>query len=96
MDLKYYLIFTLSIITLSVLVFLITKTYLENKNNNNTEKNLSKDDENQIVQLKGAVSQLSRTIEERPILLESGESGSFINPMFTRKAFQKKGRKHSD
>ena len=65
MDLKYYLIFTLSIITLSVLVFLITKTYLENKNNNNTEKNLSKDDENQIAQLKGAVSQLSRTIEER-------------------------------
>ena len=65
MDLKYYLIFTLSIITLSVLVFLITKTYLENKNNNNTEKSLSKDDENQILQLKGAVFQLSRTIEER-------------------------------
>jgi len=65
MDLKYYLIFTLSIITLSVLVFLISKTYLENKNNKNTEKNISKDDENQIAELKGAVSQLSKTIEER-------------------------------
>ena len=65
MDLKYYLIFTLSIITLSVLVFLITKTYLENKNNNNTEKDIPKDDENQIIELKGAVYQLSKTIEER-------------------------------
>ena len=65
MDLKYYLIFTLSIITLSVLVFLISKTYLENKNNKNIEKNIPKDDENQIAELKGAVSQLSRTIEER-------------------------------
>ena len=65
MDLKYYLIFTLSIITLSVLVFLISKTYLENKNNKNTEKNILKDDENQIIELKGAVSQLSKTIEER-------------------------------
>ena len=65
MDLKYYLIFTLSIITLSVLVFLISKTYLENKNNKNTEKNILKDDENQIAELKGAVSQLSKTIEER-------------------------------
>ena len=65
MDLKYYLIFTSSITTLSVLVFLITKRYLENKNNNNTEKDIPKDDENQIAELKGAVSQLSRTIEER-------------------------------
>ena len=65
MDLKYYLIFTLSIITLFVLVFLISKIYLENKNNKNTEKNIPKDDENQIAELKGAVSQLSKTIEER-------------------------------
>ena len=65
MDLKYYLIFTLSIITLSVLVFLISKKYLENKNNKNIEKNIPKDDDNQIAELKGAVSQLSKTIEER-------------------------------
>jgi len=41
------------------------KTYLENKNKKNTEKNIPKDDDNQIAELKGAVSQLSKTIEER-------------------------------
>ena len=63
MDLKYLIIFIISLLILSIIIFLICKLYFENKNNNlitplNRELN-------QITELKGAVSQLSSSIEER-------------------------------
>jgi len=46
-------------------VFLICKIYFENKNKNNNEINILQDEKSQITELKGAVTQLSISIEER-------------------------------
>jgi len=46
-------------------VFLICKIYFENKNKNNNEINILQDEKSQITELKGAVAQLSISIEER-------------------------------
>ena len=63
MDLKYLIIFIISLFILSIIIFLICKLYFENKNKNlNTPLN---HELNQITELKGAVSQLSSSIEER-------------------------------
>ena len=63
MDLKYLIIFIISLLILSIIIFLICKLYFENKNKNlNTPLN---HELNQITELKGAVSQLSSSIEER-------------------------------
>ena len=61
MDLKYLVIFIISLFILSIIIFLICKLYFENKNLN-TPLNFEL---NQITELKGAVSQLSSSIEER-------------------------------
>ena len=68
MDLKYLVIFIISLFIFSIIIFLICKLYFENKNNKlitplNHELN-------QITELKGAVSQLSSSIEERLVILE--------------------------
>ena len=46
-------------------MFLICKIYFENKNKNNNEINILQDEKSQITELKGAVAQLSISIEER-------------------------------
>jgi DNA recombination protein RmuC len=46
-------------------VFLVCKLYFENKNKNNNEINILQDEKSQITELKGAVAQLSISIEER-------------------------------
>jgi len=46
-------------------VFLICKIYFENKNKKNHEINILQDEKSQITELKGAVAQLSISIEER-------------------------------
>ena len=65
MDFQNLLIFTLFLIIISFVVFLICKIYFENKNKNNNEINISQDEKSQITELKGAVAQLSISIEER-------------------------------
>ena len=63
MDLKYLIIFIISLFILSIIIFLICKLYFENKNK---ILNIPLNHElNQITELKGAVSQLSSSIEER-------------------------------
>ena len=59
------LIFILFSIIISFVVFLICKIYFENKNKNNNEINIFQDEKSQITELKGAVAQLSISIEER-------------------------------
>ena len=65
MDFQYILIFFLSFIIMSILVYLICKMYFENKNKNNITNNNEKEEINQILELKGALFQLSKTMEER-------------------------------
>ena len=65
MDFQYILIFFLSFIIMSILVYLICKMYFENKNKNNITNNHEKEEINQILELKGALFQLSKTMEER-------------------------------
>ena len=59
------LIFILFFIIISFVVFLICKIYFENKNKKNHEINILQDEKSQITELKGAVAQLSISIEER-------------------------------
>ena len=65
MDFQNLLIFILFSIIISFVVFLICKMYFENKNKNNNEINILQDEKSQITELKGAVAQLSISIEER-------------------------------
>ena len=65
MDFQNLLIFILFFIIISFVVFLICKIYFENKNKNNHEINILQDEKSQITELKGAVAQLSISIEER-------------------------------
>jgi len=65
MDFQNLLIFILFSIIISFVVFLIYKIYFENKNKNNNEINILQDEKSQITELKGAVAQLSISIEER-------------------------------
>ena len=65
MDFQNLLIFILFSIIISFVVFLICKIYFENKNKNNNEINILQDEKSQITELKGAIAQLSISIEER-------------------------------
>lgn len=65
MDFQNLLIFILFFIIISFVVFLICKIYFENKNKNNNEINILQGEKSQITELKGAVAQLSISIEER-------------------------------
>ena len=65
MDFQNLLIFILFFIIITFIVFLICKVYFENKNKNNNEINILQDEKSQITELKGAVAQLSISIEER-------------------------------
>ena len=65
MDFEYLIIFIIILITLSIIIFFICKTYFQNKKNYDDQNISPKDEINQISELKGAVSQLSSTIEER-------------------------------
>ena len=65
MDFQNLLIFILFFIIISFVVFLICKIYFENKNKKNHELNILQDEKSQITELKGAVAQLSISIEER-------------------------------
>ena len=65
MDFQNLLIFILFSIIISFVVFLICKIYFENKNKNNNDINILQDEKSQITELKGAVAQLSISIEER-------------------------------
>lgn len=65
MDFKNLLTFIIIFILISIVVFLICKIYFENKNKNKKERNILQDEKSQIIELKGAVAQLSSTIEER-------------------------------
>ena len=79
MDFKYLIIFIIILITLSIIIFFICKTYFQNKKSID-DQNISPIDEiNQISELKGAVSQLSSTIEER-----LGNFGSTIGNTLTQ------------
>ncbi len=78
MDFKYLIIFIITLITLSIIIFLLCKTYFQNKNVD--DQIIShKDEISQISELKGAVSQLSSTIEER-----LGNFGSTIGNTLTQ------------
>ena len=79
MDFKYLIIFIITIITLSIIIFFICKTYFQNKKNIDDQNIFPKDEINQISELKGAVSQLSSTIEER-----LGNFGSTIGNSLTQ------------
>jgi len=65
MDFQNLLIFILFFIIISFVVFLICKIYFENKNKKNHEINILQYEKSQITELKGAVAQLSISIEER-------------------------------
>ena len=79
MDFKYLIIFIIILITLSIIIFFICKTYFQNKKNIDYQTISSKDEISQISELKGAVSQLSSTIEER-----LGNFGSTIGNTLTQ------------
>ena len=79
MDFKYLIIFIIILITLSIIIFFICKTYFQNKKNFDYQTISPKDEINQISELKGAVSQLSSTIEER-----LGNFGSTIGNTLTQ------------
>ena len=53
MDIQYILIFFLSFIIMSILVYLICKMYFENKNKNNITNNHEKEEINQNFRIKG-------------------------------------------
>mgnify|MGYP000521794169 FL=1 len=79
MDFKYLIIFIIILITLSIIIFFICKTYFQNKKNFDDQTISPKDEISQISELKGAVSQLSSTIEER-----LGNFGSTIGNTLTQ------------
>ena len=79
MDFKYLIIFIITLITLSIIIFFICKTYFQNKKNIDDQTIFTKDEVSQISELKGAVSQLSSTIEER-----LGNFGSTIGNSLTQ------------
>ena len=79
MDFKYLIIFIIILITLLIIIFLICKTYFQNKKNFDYQTISPKDEISQISELKGAVSQLSSTIEER-----LGNFGSTIGNTLTQ------------
>jgi DNA recombination protein RmuC len=79
MDFKYLIIFIIILITLSIIIFFICKTYFQNKKNFDYQTISPKDEISQISELKGAVSQLSSTIEER-----LGNFGSTIGNTLTQ------------
>ena len=79
MDFKYLIIFIIILITLSIIIFFICKTYFQNKKNIDDQIISPKDEISQISELKGAVSQLSSTIEER-----LGNFGSTIGNTLTQ------------
>jgi DNA recombination protein RmuC len=79
MDFKYLIIFIIILITLSIIIFLLCKTYFQNKKNVDDQIISPKDEISQISELKGAVSQLSSTIEER-----LGNFGSTIGNTLTQ------------
>ncbi len=79
MDFKYLIIFILIFITLSIIIFFVCKTYYQNKNKVDDQIISSKNEINQISELKGAVSQLSSIIEER-----LGNFGSTIGNSLTQ------------
>ena len=79
MDFKYLIIFIIILITLSIIIFLISKTYFQNKKNVDYQTISARDEISQISELKGAVSQLSSTIEER-----LGNFGSTIGNTLTQ------------
>ena len=79
MDFKYLIIFIITLITLSIIIFFICKTYFQNKKNVDNQIISPKDEISQISELKGAVSQLSSTIEER-----LGNFGSTIGNTLTQ------------
>ena len=79
MDFKYLIIFIIILITLSIIIFFICKTYFQNKKNIDDQTISPKDEISQISELKGAVSQLSSTIEER-----LGNFGSTIGNSLTQ------------
>ena len=79
MDFKYLIIFIIILITLSIIIFFICKTYFQNKKNFDDQIISPKDEISQISELKGAVSQLSSTIEER-----LGNFGSTIGNTLTQ------------
>ena len=79
MDFKYLIVFIIILITLSIIIFFICKTYFQNKKNIDDQNISPKDEINQISELKGAVSQLSSTIEER-----LGNFGSTIGNSLTQ------------
>ena len=79
MDFKYLIIFIIILITLSIIIFFICKTYFQNKKNIDDQTISPRDEISQISELKGAVSQLSSTIEER-----LGNFGSTIGNTLTQ------------
>ena len=79
MDFKYLIIFIITLITLSIIIFFICKTYFQNKKNVDDQIISPKNEMSQISELKGAVSQLSSTIEER-----LGNFGSTIGNTLTQ------------
>ncbi len=79
MDFKYLIIFIIILITLSIIIFFICRTYFQNKKNFDYQTISPKDEISQISELKGAVSQLTSTIEER-----LGNFGSTIGNTLTQ------------
>ena len=79
MDFKYLIIFIIILITLSIIIFFICRTYFQNKKHFYYQTISPKDEISQISELKGAVSQLSSTIEER-----LGNFGSTIGNTLTQ------------
>ena len=79
MDFKYLIIFIITLITLSIIIFFTCKTYFQNKKKLDDQTISPKDEISQISELKGAVSQLSSTIEER-----LGNFGSTIGNTLTQ------------
>ena len=79
MDFKYLIIFIITLITLSIIIFFMCKIYFQNKKNFDDQNISPKDEIRQISELKGAVSQLSSTIEER-----LGNFGSTIGNSLTQ------------
>jgi DNA recombination protein RmuC len=65
MNFQYILILFISFIFLLILVYQICKMYFENKNNKNVSNGSEREEINQILELKGAVLQMSQSIEER-------------------------------
>ncbi len=79
MDFEYLIIFIIILFTLSIIIFFICKTYFQNKKNIDDQTISTKHEMIQISELKGAVSQLSSTIEER-----LGNFGSTIGNSLTQ------------